>query len=577
MFIRTPATAAADSLNVRRLSAAAVLGVALFAASACASSTAAAQPTATKSAANPSAAPAADAKTAPAAYPAGTALIADGSATVKVGGDTVHFPTTVTDPSWSPDGSRIAFIDANGNVATARPDGTDLVTLTVTNPSVTRSQPVWNDAQVIFTQLSGPLHTLETVTAPTTPGGPIIEQPAYPGVDDQGDQTTNNLDPSTEDRGQSGSTGELAYEHLSATGPEVWVVDYASRENYGTKLVDGSSPAVSPDGSKFAFVDTKGDIEVYNNDVPSGSKPGAPVQVTFGDTVAPTNLVWTADGTRVAYSQAGKILSVPAVPVGHSATPVVVSATPGTVTYLDPAAPDRLAQFADTDPVALSVTASEARWTGATQYAPNQTGLNAEAAVIGSATDLSLDQSMNPAAFPGPVLLTGGTTLDPKVSAELRRLFGSVDPSADSIGRPTVYLLGGTSQISTSISNAIARMGYQVQRVTKPFTAQAGTQDYRANRNVSFVAVDQANPLDDLIGTDFAQSYVTPMINVGGGSSLPTSAAGWIAQAGGWVTATALFAPAPADAALSTAISGIEAGPFGTTFVADPAKPFGEN
>lgn len=140
-----------------------------------------------------------------------------------------------------------------------------------------------------------------------------------------------------------------------------------------------------------------------------------------------------------------------------------------------------------------------------------------------------------------------------------------------------VYLLGGTSQISTSISNAIARMGYQVQRVTKPFTAQAGTQDYRANRNVSFVAVDQANPLDDLIGTDFAQSYVTPMINVGGGSSLPTSAAGWIAQAGGWVTATALFAPAPADAALSTAISGIEAGPFGTTFVADPAKPFGEN
>ncbi|MEY9929979.1 dipeptidyl aminopeptidase/acylaminoacyl peptidase [Catenulispora sp. GP43] len=56
-------------------------------------------------------------------YAAGAPLISDGTATVTVAGTPVTFPTTVSEASWSPDGSRIAFIDGSGNVATARPDG----------------------------------------------------------------------------------------------------------------------------------------------------------------------------------------------------------------------------------------------------------------------------------------------------------------------------------------------------------------------------------------------------------------------------------------------------------------------
>src|ERR1051326_5006310 len=56
-------------------------------------------------------------------YAAGTPLISDGSDTVTIGGTPVRFPTKVSEATWSPDGSRVAFVDGSGGGAPRAPDG----------------------------------------------------------------------------------------------------------------------------------------------------------------------------------------------------------------------------------------------------------------------------------------------------------------------------------------------------------------------------------------------------------------------------------------------------------------------
>src|SRR5262245_44454322 len=56
-----------------------------------------------------------------AAYRTGSLLVSDGSRDVVIDGKAVTFPTAVQDAAWSPDGSRVAFVDGDGVVAVARP------------------------------------------------------------------------------------------------------------------------------------------------------------------------------------------------------------------------------------------------------------------------------------------------------------------------------------------------------------------------------------------------------------------------------------------------------------------------
>lgn len=82
----------------------------------------------------------------------GALLLSDGTKVVTIGDQKVTFPTTVTDAAWSPDGSRIAFVDGDGNIATARPDGSGLVVLTKAAAGVTRSRPSWSRAWLFYAE-----------------------------------------------------------------------------------------------------------------------------------------------------------------------------------------------------------------------------------------------------------------------------------------------------------------------------------------------------------------------------------------------------------------------------------------
>src|SRR5262245_12215591 len=292
-------------------------------------------------------------------YKVGLALISDGTNVVRVGDQKVTFPTTVTDAVFSPDGSRIAFVNGDGNIATARPDGKGLKVLTAKAAGVVRSRPTWSGTGLVFTERTGSgaalLKSVSSNGAGTffdEPG----EQDAYMGVDGDNGGGDKQLG-SNASVAAAGPGKEAAFQRAGSKGPEVWVSDQNQREPYQSKLIDGSEPALSSDGMRVAFVDQSGQIKV----VDAVKKNAAPVQITFGATT-PTHLIWTSDG-RIAYSTTTGVESVAAnVAAGATSNPPTsISATQGVVSFL-PAPRDKITRIAGTDPVEVSIAASQAVW-----------------------------------------------------------------------------------------------------------------------------------------------------------------------------------------------------------------------
>ena len=570
---------AATSATARRLSVAGVVATALFGLSACATQSTAQNTAAVKPAASGAAAaqisPAASASI---AYQAGLSVISNGTATVLVGGKSVTFPTSVTGAAWSPDGSRLAFVDGGGDIATAHPDGSSLTVLTTAKTGVTRSNPTWIGNLIVFTEKDAKgVSRMETVTA----AGPAT-QPELLMLSGNTDGDGNSIDTANSEAdaiparpGQLDNDGQVAYVHEGSDGPEVWIVDLNAREVGGRKVANGTDPAVSPDGSEIAYVTSKGQIDVMPDFVYSTQSTQTATQVTFS-AAAPTNLTWSPDGTRIDFSTAAGIESVSADVPAHATSNAVMqlSSTPGAISFL-PGTKNEIDQFTGTDPVALSIAASQDRFPTETTYAPSQDADPAMFATIGSSTALTTDLNLLSPGTLGPMLLTNGSSLDPRVTAELQRIFGPVPAGEQG---PTVYLLGGTGDISTSVENALQKLGYQTQRVTSPpaplgakgagyLYAQIGPSQVRT------IVIDSASPLDELIGTAYANYYQAPVVQVNGGV-LSAGNLTSLSQGSGPARPTALFGPASAfGGQFVTAVATQEDAPLGYTTVVNPAQP----
>ncbi|HEV2639194.1 MAG TPA: hypothetical protein VGX23_28900 [Actinocrinis sp.] len=519
-------------------------------------------------------------------YPAGTALISDGTRTVRIGGHPVPFPTTVTDAAWSPDGSRIAFVDARGDVATAHPDGSGLTDLTTVAAGATRSGPSWFGGLILFTEHTAGGSRMESVSAAGDAGQ--AEQlicPALTAADGKPPDADDSSPSAALDPGRDlDDYGRLVYQRQSAGGAEIWAVGYSRAESAGLRVVDGSDPAISPDGSQVAFVDGQGQIEVASSEVPAGRLAPAlvPVQVTFA-AQSPSHLVWAPDGSRIGYSTAAGVFSVAArVPPNATANPPTqLSATPGAVTFLPPYV-DQIDRFAGTDPVALSVSASRERWPSEPGYQASSSPNPAATATIGSCADPVGDLALLPgAAGNGPLLLTGGAALDPRVAAELHRVFGQVTDGQ----MPTVLLLGGLDRISANVETALHKLGYQTRRITSattdpptPTTQAAETPNSAHYRSMFVpqtraVLVDSASPLDELVGTAFAGYYRVPVTDVAP-TGLTAAQQAALGQGDGPATPTSLFGPATrfGDPFVLT-LAGQDDGPLGCVLADDPADP----
>ncbi|MBV1848934.1 hypothetical protein [Catellatospora tritici] len=459
-------------------------------------------------------------------YKVGALLVSNGTETVQIGGKPVVFPTKVTDAAWSPDGSRVAFVDGDGDIASARPDGTGLTKLTKAKAGVRRSRPAWIAAgvEISFTETSGGTDRLVSVL-----GNGGLQY-------DHQRELPTNLAPDTAETGNSRASAsavdsdaaDLAFQHKGAKGGEVWVIDFNQREPFGMKLTDGTEPVLAPDGAHVAFVGANGQVNVIET-----RDKAKPTQITFG-AATPTHLVWTPDGQSVAYTTASGVESVAAqVAKGAKENPATkLSEITGVPTFLG-GVTDRVTRLATGDPVATALAASQAAW--ATQREPYIACECKRAAELVLAPadkpELALTAAWLAGGGRSTFLLTGAASLDPKVEAEIKRVFGAIHPKEG--GSPLAHVVGDQSAISDAVLNRLKTLGFEVDRVSAAdrFTLAASpgfAGDPQYASEVLLISVTDPTSL----GVAYTGSYYGARVLLTDGTKMPEPTAAFLARLG---------------------------------------------
>ena len=496
---------------------------------------------------------------------AGALLVSDGTDQVRIGDQTVKFPTTVTDAAWSPDGSQIAFVDADGNISASRVDGSGRRVLTKAASGVVRSRPSWSRDLIFFAE-KRPDGTSALVAVPGN-GCPGAGQPAD-AKDwdmDTGDGTSYvDLSPSASlGKGPS----RVAFQHNEPGGPEVWFNDTHQRQPDTYKVVPGSEPALLPDGSKLAFVGTNGQVYVRTGTT-------SPVQITFGAD-KPHRLAWSADGKQVAYATgtgtAGVIEAVGISPGANSNPATKLSDKPGVPAFLAPQR-DVVSRVNGADPIALAIAASQVRWPAVSNYFPSQ---DANPAYIVSVTTPDAVTADSAQQIHGPTLLTAGNALDQRTAAELQRLFGKVSNT----GKPLVVIT--SDQVSASVENALKGLGYDTKRAPADQhpNAPAGEgvcapQGARSLFSQTVVVVDPASKVDYAIASHLANDVGAPILRVDGKSGLTPAQRDYLARSSAGLDTVLIVDPSGAiPAEVEKKIGELVGGPLGYATSTNPTVP----
>jgi Tol biopolymer transport system component len=448
--------------------------------------------------------------------------ISDGSANITFGTHTVHIGGSVTDAAWSPDGSHVAYVDGNGQLAVADASGGDVRELT--HSSATRSHPTWEDggSEIIFAEGSGGTSKLMSVDANgLTMGAPTRETPVAETAGDKGADTSPDATyrPWNPYAPNSAPLNRLVYQENG----QVMILDRNTRGPQAVKLVDGTDPSVAPDGHAVAFVEN-GQIDTVALPVPFDSHGNpAPVITTVTNVASPgfSHLTWSPDGKTIAAE--GMLMhqgptppdpkDVVTVPADGGSAPTEVRSTPGIPSY-QPLNTKQVDRVAGADRIGTAIAASQAVWNngGTNSAAPHADN------VVLSRDDQFADALSGSALaerFGGPLLLTRSTGLNPAVRAEISRVLGA--PNSQYV--KTVYLLGGEQALSPAVFNAVKAMGYNVQRIggADRFATSVAVADKITNGNAPqriFVATGE-NFADALSA---GAAAFQPIPNVGYGS-----------------------------------------------------------
>ncbi|MEZ0106161.1 hypothetical protein ABH920_000142 [Catenulispora sp. EB89] len=394
--------------------------------------------------------------------------ISDGSGNITFSTHTVHIGGSVTDAAWSPDGSHVAYIDGNGQLAVANASGGDVRELT--HSSATRSHPTWEDggSEIVFAEGPAGASKLMSVDANgLTMGAPTVETPVAETVGDKGSDTApdatyrpwNPYDPNTM------PLSRLVFQEDG----QVMILDRNSRGPRAVKLVDGTDPSIAPDGHAVAFVDAGGQIDTVALPVPFDSHGNpAPVITHVTNLAVPgfSHLTWSPDSKTIAAEgmilhmgptppEPKDVVTVPAA----GGTPTEVRGTPGIPSY-QPLNVKQLDRVAGADRIGTAIEASRSVWPSGSNNGPH-----ADSVVLSRSDQFAdaLGGSALAQRVSGPLLLTQSTGLNPAVRAEISRVLGA--PSSNPQLTKTVYLLGGEQALSPAVFNAVKAMGYKVQRI----------------------------------------------------------------------------------------------------------------
>ncbi|KUL24085.1 cell wall-binding repeat-containing protein [Streptomyces regalis] len=378
-------------------------------------------------------------------------------------------------PAWSPDGSRMAYVNqTTGRVNVVRYDFTGPVELPVkTTNSILADDPTfWGSGSQVVFSLSGRLRV-----APSD--GTAYERHLFTTAQEGCDtQPSGALD------------GKLAFIRSGTTCSgdtrygSVWLYDGPT--GAFTKLVDGkaNAPAVSPDGTKVAY--TLGD-KLYTVNVDGTGV----TQLAADDTGYLSKPAWSPDGTRLAYqlTTTAQNLENHVLDLATGAVKVIYN-TPTTAKWdlaWQPLRKNGVGRVWGADVYGSNIAGS--RWTWNTVGQTEAGLVNASSAVL-----VSKDSQAYALTAPalggrkgGPVLLTPADSLSSAVQTELKRI---LKPGA------TVYLVGGTSILSSSVASKVSSLGFTPKRL-------AGTSRYSTSVAVAKSMTSAPENVFLATGTDY--------------------------------------------------------------------------
>jgi len=377
-----------------------------------------------------------------------TTIAFNGRATLDAG-------EAVKQAAWSPDGSRAVYVnnfngidtirhDSNGDWWSVVLDGSFTVT-----PGVPKAHPTWSgDGNAVFwSEQSGSGGAWEINGAPSAAYFPdesnLINNPLTDPADGY-DYTSPDGGPNgiVFQRQQHGGVGQAdVMEWTSAGGVQ---------ELFG----NGAAPAISPDGTKVAFVRSDGTKnQIYTADLDGTNA----LQITT-DASNKNNPTWSPDGATIAFNVNGVQTIATAPATGNSASSTVTGIT-GFPAYEPWVPAESVVRLQGSNRFGTATAISQSQW--ATAGDASDPRAQAKAVVL-SRSDTFADAvsgSALAAAKQGPLLLTNSTTLTAATQTEITRVLGADNMSA------TVYILGGTGAISQSIQDALAAH-YDVRRLS---------------------------------------------------------------------------------------------------------------
>ncbi|MGW5354537.1 hypothetical protein ACWERV_28975 [Streptomyces sp. NPDC004031] len=261
--------------------------------------------------------------------------ISNGSRFVVMNGTRVDFGTVVRDLAWSPDGTKAAFVDGDGDLVVSAPDGSNR-TIVAKNPGNENwSHPTW---QVRAADTTNQLPKLNNIFFAGRKGGvsrlygvAATAHNGTPHVLSLGNESGENVKPLPQTGNvwpnAAGKFGAAVY--ANADDGKVYVRDDYLRQQ-GAAIAPGSEPAPAPgDDEGFVFVRSVGGHDHLFRETPGDNGPVFK-DLTPNATTDYTEPAFSPDGKTVAARTPAGIVTLPA---DGSAAPVKVSDYTGLPAY----------------------------------------------------------------------------------------------------------------------------------------------------------------------------------------------------------------------------------------------------
>lgn len=343
--------------------------------------------------------------------------------------------------SWSADGSRAAFVSQHGDILTLRHDDADDI-FSVASPEhqTERRDPHWvgDTNRMVWSAKSFGGHWRLESSVPSCCFEPILASPR---------DGRHYLNPDSGDSHRVVAQRQADDGSGNPTGtPEI---GFVTGSDFIPIATDAANPALSPDGSRVAFV--RGG-QIWASDTSGGNL----VQVTSNAAVH-DNPEWSPDGGTIAFNQGPGTTTVAtaAADGSQAAAPHVVTGLRGVPAY-QPRRRDHVVRLAGQDRFGTAVAVARSYWGTAGDAADKRPRAGSVVLTRSDTFADALGGSALAAAKQGPLLMTAPGALHPATAAEIKRL---LPPGG------TVYLLGNTGALSQSVQDQIAALGHRPVRL----------------------------------------------------------------------------------------------------------------